>query len=244
MQNKKAIVVGGSRGLGRGAVEELARQGFAVSVVGRDAAALAALAAEVPGATGVLGDATDEALAERTLASGPDLVVVCAGAPPVLKPLHQQTWEEFETNWRADTRIAFGWLRQALRRPLAPGSQVIIVSSGAAMQGSPASGGYASAKRAQWFIADYAANESTRAGLGIRVQCVLPNLNPSTELGRHGIAAYAQRAGLSEEAFARRFAPHLTPAIFGAAIAELATHPEKWEHLAYRVTGAGLVALS
>ena len=58
------------------------------------------------------------------------------------------------------------------------------------------SGGYASAKRAQWFMADYAANESQREKLDLRVHTLLPNLNPSTDLGRAGIASYAQRAGV------------------------------------------------
>src|SRR5438034_10483968 len=111
----------------------------------------------------------------------------------------------------ADTRLTFVWLKQALRLPLAEGSHIIVVSSGAAAQGSPVSGGYAAAKRAQWFIADYAAQESERARLGIRVHCVLPALNPSTELGRAGIAAYARRAGVTDEEFAQRFSPPLTP---------------------------------
>jgi len=106
--------------------------------------------------------------------------------------------------------------------------------------GSPVSGGYASAKRAQWFLADYAATEIGRAGLGIRVHCILPTLNPSTELGRAGIAAYAQRAGISDAEFAQRFAPPLTPPIFGAAIADLAEKSADFTQLAYRVGGKGL----
>ncbi len=111
------------------------------------------------------------------------------------------------------------------------------------MAGSPVSGGYASAKRAQWFMAEYAATEIERAGLGIRVHCVLPSLNGSTALGRAGIAAYAQRAGVSEEDFARRLGPPLTAEIFGTAIAELHSQPEKWTQRVYRLTGTGLGAL-
>jgi NAD(P)-dependent dehydrogenase (short-subunit alcohol dehydrogenase family) len=169
--------------------------------------------------------------------------VLVAGAMPVLGPLHELTWGQFETNWHVDAKMTFVWLRQALRLPLAHGSHIVVISSGAALQGSPVSGGYASAKRAQWFMADYAASEIERGGLGIRIHCVLPSLNPSTELGRAGIAAYARRAGVSDEEFARRFGPPLTPQIFGAAIVDLATSPDKWPQLAYRLSGAGIAAL-
>ncbi len=217
------LVVGGSRGLGRGAVEAL-------------------------GATGIgraQGDASDEKFAEQMLREyRPDVLVLCAGAKPHLGPIHELTWDQFRINWEMDAKMAFVWLRQALRLPLQPGSHVIVVSSGAAVQGSPVSGGYASAKRAQWFMADYANTEIARAGLGIRVHVVLPNINASTDLGRAGIAEYARRGGITEEQFLSRFGAPLTPEIFGAAIAELAAHPDKYPQLAYRLTGAGITPLS
>jgi NAD(P)-dependent dehydrogenase (short-subunit alcohol dehydrogenase family) len=245
MANQVALLVGGSRGLGRGAVTALAASGRQVAVVGRNAATLSALASEHPGLGTVVGDAADEELARQQLAERrPDLLVIVAGVEPVLGPFHEQSWKDFSTNWEADTRLTFAWLKQALRLPLAAGSHVVVISSGAAVQGSPVSGGYASAKRAQWFLADYAATEIGRAKLGIRVHCVLPALNPSSNLGRAGIAAYAKRAGVTDEEFAKRFGPPLTPQIFGAAIVQLADHPDKFPELAYRLGGAGLAPLA
>jgi NAD(P)-dependent dehydrogenase (short-subunit alcohol dehydrogenase family) len=107
-----------------------------------------------------------------TEAYEPDILVLVAGATPVMLPLQQQTWETFSVNWDADVKIAFGWLRAALLRPLRPGSTVVVVSSGAAVNGSPASGGYAGAKATQRFIADYARDEVRRAGLGITITAV------------------------------------------------------------------------
>jgi NAD(P)-dependent dehydrogenase (short-subunit alcohol dehydrogenase family) len=127
--------------------------------------------------------------------------------------------------------------------PLRPGAHVVVVSSGAAIGGSPVSGGYAAAKRAQWFMADYARTESERAGLGLTVHCVLPNLNASTELGRAAIAAYAARAGVTPEQFVKRFEPQLTPAIMGASVLDLFEQPAKWPQLTYRLGGAGLEAV-
>jgi NAD(P)-dependent dehydrogenase (short-subunit alcohol dehydrogenase family) len=226
-------------------VEALASRGARLVVVGRDARALSALANDVGRVTAVQGDATDERLAEELLrANTPDFVLVCAGAHPVLGAFHELTWDEFQTNWNVDAKLAFVWARQALLQPMKRDSHLVIVSSGAALQGSPVSGAYAPAKRAQWFLASYAATEIERAGLGITVHCVLPSLNPSTELGRAGIAAYAKRAGLSDEDFAKRFHPPLTPEIFGGAIADLASSPSSWKDLAYRLSGSGLAPLS
>jgi NAD(P)-dependent dehydrogenase (short-subunit alcohol dehydrogenase family) len=244
LEGKTAVVVGGSRGLGRGAVEALAARGARVVVVGRDAKTLLALANDTKGVVPAVGDATDDRLAEKLLREkAPDLVVVSAGARPVLGAFHDLTWDEFQTNWNVDVKLAFVWARQALRQPLKSGSHLVIVSSGAALQGSPVGGGYAAAKRAEWFLASYAATEIERADLGITVHCVLPNLNPSTDLGRAAIAAYAKRAGVSDEEFVKRFHPLLTPDIFGRAIADLASSPSSWKELAYRLGGNGLAPL-
>ncbi len=43
--------------------------------------------------------------------------------------------ETFSANWNVDVAQAFHWTRQALRHPLAPGSTVIAMSSGAALGG-------------------------------------------------------------------------------------------------------------
>jgi NAD(P)-dependent dehydrogenase (short-subunit alcohol dehydrogenase family) len=244
LSNKVAVVTGGSRGLGRGIVEALVARGARVHVVARGEEALGSLAREVRGVVPVKGDAVDETLAERLLSKeAPDLVVLCAGVAPALGALQEQTWEGFETNWNVDTKSTFLWLRLALRLPLKPGTHLIVISSGAAMQGSPASGGYASAKRAQWFLADYAATESARAGLGLRIHCLLPSLNPSTPLGRAGIGAYAQRAGISPEEFTKKLQPVLTPELMGKGVLGLIEAPESFQQLAYRIGGAGVAAL-
>jgi NAD(P)-dependent dehydrogenase (short-subunit alcohol dehydrogenase family) len=225
-------------------VEALAAKGVRVLALARHEEALSTLTHEVRGAVAVVGDAGDDRLAERLMRDeSPDLVVLCAGAAPPLLPLQDQTWEGFCTNWNTDAKSTFVWLRHALRLPMKRGGHVVVVSSGAAAQGSPVSGGYAPAKRAQWFMADYAATESERAGLGLRIHCVLPNLNPSTELGRPAIAAYAARAGVTPEEFTKRLGPLLTPAIMGASVVALFDAPEKWPQLAYRLGGGGLAAL-
>ncbi len=241
LEGKRAVVTGGSRGLGLGITGALAAEKMRVVVVARDAARLDAVRKDLGVETAQADIADDDAAGRILRETAPDLVVLCAGASPPLGSFHLQTWESFSHNWEVDTKSTFFWLRHALRLPMKAGSHVIVVSSGAAVRGSPVSGGYASAKRAQWFLAEYLANEAQREKIDLRVHCLLPNLNPSTDLGRHGIAAYAERAGVTPEEFAKRFGPPLTPAIMGRAIVELATDASaKWDQLAYRVTGAGL----
>jgi Protein of unknown function (DUF3604) len=113
------------------------------------------------------------------------------------------------------------WLREALLKPLPPGSRVVVVSSGAAINGSPASGGYAGAKATQRFIAGYAQDESRRAGLDITVTAVMPRMTPFGDVGRRGVRAYAVRAGQTEEAYLKQLGELLTPEMAGSALVDL-----------------------
>jgi len=133
----------------------------------------------------------------------------------------------------------FNWTREALLLPLPPGSVVIAISSAAAVNGSPLSGGYAGAKAAIRFIASYAAGESGRNGLGIRFTSVLPQLTPETGLGAVAVAAYATRQGVGIPAFLDRLGPVLTPEQVGAAIVDHVTGSVD-DRDAYPLTATGL----
>jgi NAD(P)-dependent dehydrogenase (short-subunit alcohol dehydrogenase family) len=233
-------VVGGSRGLGRGIAEAFASAGARVVAVARNAPALTDVDA---GVTFAVADAADPATAPRILDEyQPEILIVVAGATPVSRPLHEHTWETFSVHWHSDVKIAFGWVREALVRPLPPGSRVIVVSSGAAVKGSPASGGYAGAKATQRFIAAYAQEESDRAGLGITVTAVLPVMTPAGEVGREGIRAYAARSGQTEDALTAGLGQLLTAEAAGAAVVELVRADPADTAPAYLLTGSGLIA--
>ena len=159
------------------------------------------------------------------------------------RPIHQHTWETFSRNWHVDVQHVFNWTREALLRPLSPGSTVIAFSSGAAVAGSPLSGGYAGAKAAIRFIASYAAAESERAELGIKFAAVLPQLTPATDLGAAAVAAYATRQGLDLATAVERFGPALTPEQVGKATVDLASDATLAD-TAYMLTTAGLATVS
>jgi NAD(P)-dependent dehydrogenase (short-subunit alcohol dehydrogenase family) len=130
-----------------------------------------------------------------------------------------------------------------LLQPLPPGSRVVVVSSGAAINGSPASGRYAGAKATQRFIAGYAREESRRAGLDITVTAVLPTMTPFGEVGRRGIRAYAARGGQTEEAYLQQLGEVLTPEVAGSALVDLVRAEAVSIAPEYVLTAAGLQKL-
>jgi hypothetical protein len=91
-----------------------------------------------------------------------------------MAPVHQQSWEQFSRTWNTDVHMTFSFGKEALLPPLASGSVVVIVSSGAAMGGSLLSGGYAGAKRTQWLLAQYLQQEAEALQLGIRFVALVP----------------------------------------------------------------------
>ena len=239
-----AIVTGASRGFGRGIAVALHAAGAHVVGVARDRAPLDELRAELgDGFTPAAADAADPVVAGHLIDTyQPRVLVLNAGVSPLSRPLHEQTWETFSRPWDVDVRHAFHWTREALLRPLPPGSTVVAMSSGAALQGSPLSGGYAGAKATIRFLTAYAADESQRAGLAIRFTAVLPQLTPATALGAAAVAAYADRAGMDVEAFMKERGPALTPGQAGTAVTALITDPGQDER-AYLLTAAGLRSL-
>jgi NAD(P)-dependent dehydrogenase (short-subunit alcohol dehydrogenase family) len=245
LSTSTTVVVGASRGLGRGTARAFADAGAPVVAVARTGAALAELAASSAHIRTELADGADPTVAGSLLDRyQPEIVILVAGASPLMRPLQHQTWETFSVNWHTDVRIAFHWLREALLMPLGPGSRVIVVSSGAAVAGSPLSGGYAGAKATQRFMTGYAQDESDRAGLGITFTAVLPRITPHTDLGRPAVRAYAARKGQSEDEYVQSMGEPLTPEAAGTALVELARTDAATLAPSYLLTGAGLQKLA
>ena len=235
-----ALVTGASRGFGRAIAAALHAKGARVVAVARSAGPLSDLRDDlgdrlVP----VVADAADPVVA-GTLVDRyqPDTLVLNAGAAPLPRPLQEHTWETFSRNWDVDVRHTFHWLRAALLEPLRPASTVVVMSSGAALFGSPLSGGYAGAKSTIRFITGYAADESARAGLGIRFVSVLPKLTPATDTGAMAVEAYARRNDMTVEAYLAEVGPGLSPEEVGKAIVQLVSAVEH-EASAYLLTPAG-----
>lgn len=247
LKDKSAIVIGASSGVGLATVKRLVSQGASVVAVARGRHGLDAVAAEFNGAVRtVQTDATDASSVRRLLHEyEPQLVVLAAGVRPQMGTLDEFSWETFSIPWNADTQAAFHLLKAALAVPLAPGSKVAIVSSGAAVAGSPLSGGYAGAKRMQWFMAEYAQDVSDAKKLGIRFFAVLPRqLIEGTEIGNTAAANYGAVQGLSAaEFFKRRWKVPLEADKVGAAIADALRGDLADGVTAIGVTGEGVEPL-
>jgi NAD(P)-dependent dehydrogenase (short-subunit alcohol dehydrogenase family) len=235
-----AVVTGASRGFGRAISAALVAAGAGVVGIARGERALRAVRDDLgAGFTPVAADATGEALAQDVIRTRrPGLLVLNAGATPHMAPVHEQTWETFSTTWQTDTRHVFSWIRAALREPLAPGGVVVSVSSGAALRGSPLSGGYAGAKAAVRFLSRYGAEEAERLELGLRFVALLPQLTPAGGVGEAGITGYAAREGVGRDAFASRLEPVLTAGQVAKAVVELAGDPGSAPE--YEIGAAGL----
>ncbi len=239
-----ALVTGASRGFGRAIAAALHARGDRVVAVARNVEQLDALHDElgdrlIP----VVADVTDPVVAGTMMSQyRPDTLVLNAGAAPLARPLQEQTWESFSRNWEVDVRHAFHWIREALLLPLRPGSTVVAMSSGAAVAGSPLSGGYAGSKATIRFIAGYAADESARARLGIRFVSVLPKLTSATELGAAAVEAYARRNDMTIEQYLDEVGPGITPEDVGKATLELVADNEAASG-AFLLTPAGLSPL-
>ena len=244
LAGKRAVVVGGSRGLGLGLVEALVEQDAKVTVVARGAGDLASAKSRLL-VTTIAADAADPETSRWVVAEAkPDLLVINAGSPPPMGRIDQISWEEYSANWNADTRIGLFWTQAALTRPMAPGSLVILVSSGAAIQGSPLSGGYAGAKRGLWFIADYAERLSDQLGLGLRFRILVPRqMVAGTGTGDAGLNGYAAAAGVSFADQAAKW-PEMPPLHYGRLIAKAIVDSGLADAKHYAVRGdTGMTAL-
>lgn len=245
LSDSSVIVVGGSRGLGSAIADAFAQAEARVIAVSRTGRPPDHHASPSNGTVSVLMDAAKPGVASALLERyDPDIVVIVAGELPHMVPLTEQSWATFSIHWHSDVRIAFEWIRAALLKPLRPDSRVIVFSSGAALGGSPLSGGYAGAKATQRFITAYAQDEARRLGLDIAFTAVLPRFAPDTGIGREAVAAYAARNSLSVEQFLdgirRSSGPTVTTAVAASSTIELVQTEAANLAPSYVLTGTGM----
>jgi NAD(P)-dependent dehydrogenase (short-subunit alcohol dehydrogenase family) len=205
-------IVGASRGLGRVLAETFHRLGAQVLAVARGQIGLDALSRELPGIDVLALDAASPEAPGRVFAvQSPRILILCGGAVPLCVPLPDMDWQAFSNAWNNDTRMSFHFLQAALKQPLPAGATVLTITSGAMLQGSPISGGYAGAKKMQLFLSGYAQKEAVRAGLDLRFLSLAPaRLMQGTDVGGAGITGYAAYNGMTEADFLTSMGPGLT----------------------------------
>ena len=238
LKDKKIVVTGGSRGLGLGLVEALVAHGANVTVVARNRDTLAAVRVRLDVAT-ITADVTDETAAYRILNDvDPDILVLNAGAKPPMGRLDQLSWADFSATWETDVRGGLYYLQAALKTPLKPGSRVLVASSGAAVNGSPLSGGYAGAKRMLWLMTNYANAVSAKKNLGIRFQALVPlQMVGDTGVGDAGANAYASAMGIERDQFLARLGTPMPPQEFGKKVVSLLEEAKYAEGVVFGLKG-------
>ena len=228
LQGKNVVVLGASRGVGREIVRRAHAEQASVLAVARGRESLESLAHERAGVRILTLDASRPDAPQQVFeAMIPDVLVICGGAIPATAPLQELSWTEFAAPWEADVRMSFLFCGHVLRTPLAPGSSVILISSGAGLGGSPISGGYAGSKRMQMFMAGYCQKESGRLGLGIHFSALVPmRIMPETELGQTAVKGYARYLGIEPTDFIegmrdRQSTHHVADAVIRVATGQI-----------------------
>ncbi|MFD6418511.1 SDR family oxidoreductase [Streptomyces sp. NPDC060194] len=221
-KDRKAVVIGGTTGIGLAVAKRLAEGGARVLVTGRSEANLDQAAKELgPTAHPVVSDLADLA-SVRALApavedrlGSVDHLFVNAGIA-FLAPTEHVTEADYDRQFAVNTKGAY-FTVQALLPLLADGGSIVFTTSVADTTGTPAMGVYSMSKAALWSFAQALAAEL--AGRGIRVNAVAPGfidtpgggvqrLSPEehaafaeagdalTPLGRHGTADEVARAAV------------------------------------------------
>ncbi|MFD0276591.1 SDR family NAD(P)-dependent oxidoreductase [Kitasatospora sp. NPDC127111] len=188
LAGKIVVITGGSRGIGAGTARSFARQGASVAVLGRDAAALDAVAGELralaaetagAGALGLVADCTDAAALARAAARieaelGPvDVLAAFAGGDGYPVPTVRETEEHWRSVLDANLTATFLTVQAFLPGLLERGSgSVITMASTAGRLPSGSSAVYAAAKAGVLMYSRHLALEL--AGGGVRVNAIAP----------------------------------------------------------------------
>jgi len=182
LRGRRALITGGSRGIGFAVAEALAAEGAAVGLIARDAAGLAAAAEQlgprgVPVATAV-ADVTDTPQLRSavddiaTALGGLDHLVANAGGTVGRGNLTSAGDGDFTATFALNAGHAAELIRAGLTHlRAAGGGSVVIISSITGMRPAPRTA-YAAAKAAEIHLAATAAQELAPAG--IRVNAVSP----------------------------------------------------------------------
>ena len=191
LDNKVAVVTGGSSGIGLATAQRFLADGARVVVTGRNQEALdAAVSTLGGGATGVRGDVADlddldSLFAQvRTQFGRVDVLFANAGVAPFV-PFRAVTEEHFDRLFDVNVRGLFFTVQKALPL-LSDGASVILNASVVAQVGLPNTSVYSATKAAVRSLGRTLAAELSPRG--IRVNVVSPGLIETPLVGKLGLS--------------------------------------------------------
>ncbi|CAJ1582564.1 SDR family NAD(P)-dependent oxidoreductase [[Mycobacterium] wendilense] len=227
LAGRSAVVVGGTRGIGRAVGELLAELGAAVLVNGRDEAAVeqttAALRARGHTAAGFAGSPADESTAAALIDAaldthgGLDILINCAGiAEPVGSSILTVTGAQFQELIDAHLGTVFHTCRAAAPHLVAQRTGAIVNTSSFAFLGDYGGTGYPAGKGAVNGLTMAIAAELAEHGVRANVVCPGARTRLSTgpdyeqqitELNRRGLLDDASTHGARDVAPPEYVAP-------------------------------------
>ena len=191
LDNKVAVVTGGSSGIGLATAQRFIAEGARVVVTGRNQEALDAAVSTLGGAaTGIRGDVANLDDLDRLFAhvrerfGRIDVLFANAGVAPFM-PFGAVTEEHFDRLFTINVRGLFFTVQKALPL-LADGASVILNASVVAQVGLPNTSVYSATKAAVRSLGRTLAAELSPRG--IRVNVVSPGLIETPLVGKLGLS--------------------------------------------------------
>ncbi|HEX6391202.1 MAG TPA: SDR family NAD(P)-dependent oxidoreductase [Solirubrobacteraceae bacterium] len=173
LENKKAIVTGGAKGIGLAIAKALADAGATVVIADIDGTAAESAAAGIDRATGVVCDVREEAQVQQLVADNADLDVFVSNAGiAAIKPLVEMSFDEWREVLSVNLDGVFLCTKHAGAAMAANGGGSIVnIASIKAFGGSPVTGHYGAAKAGVVSLSKTAALELRDHGVRVNAVC-------------------------------------------------------------------------
>lgn len=205
MHHRHAVITGAARGIGAAIAQRLAGEGCVLTLLGRNLAALQALAAQLPASARALplacditsADSVTQAFAAARAAAGPVSVLVNNAGQAESAPFHRMDAAHWQRMLDVNLTGTFTCTQAALPDLLAAGAgRIVNVASTAGLRGYAYVAAYAAAKHGVIGMTRSLALEL--AAKGITVNAVCPGYT-DTDIVRDSVARIVEKTGRSED---------------------------------------------